>query len=427
MKALIVDPSTTVRTILRAHLRNLGVDVILEDSAEHARPHLLQEQLDFICVAMYLDDMSGTEFSEMVRSTPGHDHTPIILVTTEDNREILAEALKSGVTEIFPKEDLIKMGQYLAAMVERKQVFHVQGMVMYVEEDSHSAAQTLGTLKAMGLETQFYQDPASALEDFATLDADLVIANVVLSSDFSGLGLIRRIRERKDELRHTPIMMIADREDNAKKLEALQSGASDYIQRPVMEEELTARISNLIRNKKLFDKVREQQERLLQLAMTDQLTGLYNRHYLFETAPKRLSEAQRHSIPVSLVVIDLDRFKEINDTHGHTTGDNVLAETAGALRKVCRKEDIVARFGGEEFIVLLSHCDLEQAAEKAEDIRASLEALCPLGLTVTASLGVSAMPLGGVYEFRDLFAAADEAVYQAKHEGRNRVVVRALA
>jgi two-component system cell cycle response regulator len=426
MKALIVDPSTTVRTILRAHLRNLGVAVVMEDSAANARPHLATEQLDFICVAMYLDDMSGTEFAAMVRNSPGHDHTPIILVTTEDNREILAEALKSGVTEIFPKEDLIKMGQYLAALVERKQVFHVQGIVLYIEQDPCAMQQTLRTLEGMGLDIRVYSDPGEALTEFPTLDADLVMANVLISGEYSGLGLIRKIRERKDELRHTPIMMLSDNEDNAKKLEALLSGASDYIQRPVMAEELTARVSNLIRNKKLFDKVREQQERLLQLAMTDQLTGLYNRHYLFETAPKRLSEALRHSIPFSLVVIDLDHFKQVNDNYGHTTGDNVLAEMAGALRRHCRKEDIVARFGGEEFIVLLSHCDLQQAADKAEDIRLALETLQPLGLTVTASLGVSAMPEGSLFEFRDLFAAADEAVYQAKHEGRNRVIIKPL-
>jgi two-component system cell cycle response regulator len=134
----------------------------------------------------------------------------------------------------------------------------------------------------------------------------------------------------------------------------------------------------------------------------------------------------RHSIPFSLVVIDLDHFKQVNDNYGHTTGDNVLAEMAGALRRHCRKEDIVARFGGEEFIVLLSHCDLQQAADKAEDIRLALETLQPLGLTVTASLGVSAMPEGSLFEFRDLFAAADEAVYQAKHEGRNRVIIKPL-
>lgn len=426
MRALIVDPSTTVRTILRAHLKNLGVEVLMEDSGTAAKPHLQGDPLDFICVSMYLDDMRGIEFAEEVRRKPEFDNTSIIMITTEENREILSSALKAGVTEIFRKEDLIKMGQYLAALIERKQVFRLQGQVLCVDVNPVMAQTSKGNLQKMGLDVELYTSGDEALQRFTSEDFDLVMTNLYLESNLSGLGLVRSIRERKDDLRHTPILVFSDHEDSAKKLEVLQLGANDFVLQPILQEELTARVTNLIRNKKLFDKVREQQERLMQLAMTDQLTSLYNRHYLFETAPKRIAEAQRHNFSISLVVVDLDKFKNINDTHGHAVGDIVLSESAKLTKSLCRAEDIVARFGGEEFILLLSHCDLEQAKSKAEEIRSELELLTPHGLTVTASLGVSAMPEGGLYEFRDLFSAADEAVYSAKDNGRNQVVAKPL-
>ena len=155
--------------------------------------------------------------------------------------------------------------------------------------------------------------------------------------------------------------------------------------------------------------------------MTDQLTSLYNRHYLVDTAPKHLSEARRHNYPLSVVVIDLDHFKSINDTHGHTVGDVVLRETGNMLANAVRDEDVVARFGGEEFVALLSHCDLQSALSKTEDLRAKLEALKPAGLTVTGSFGVASYDPERHDDFSQIFSDADKAVYEAKDSGRNCV------
>lgn len=155
--------------------------------------------------------------------------------------------------------------------------------------------------------------------------------------------------------------------------------------------------------------------------MTDQLTGLYNRHSLFDMGPKYLSDAKRHKFPVSLVVIDLDHFKNVNDTHGHATGDVVLKSIGQVLKDQCRTEDFVARFGGEEFVMLLSHCDIDFAISKAENLRKEVEAAQPAGLTITASLGVAAMEEAD--DFNTLFEKADKAVYEAKESGRNKVVI----
>jgi len=190
----------------------------------------------------------------------------------------------------------------------------------------------------------------------------------------------------------------------------------------VVEEEVVARVSNLISNKQLFDQVRAQRRHLYELAMIDQLTGLYNRNSLSEFAKKAFAEANRHDFPLSLILIDIDHFKHINDTHGHLTGDEVLASVGEMLKQSCRSEDFAVRFGGEELMLILPHCDLENAINRAEELRLALEELNPGGIHLTGSLGVTSRPLGREVSMEDLFRVADVAVYQAKESGRNQVV-----
>ena len=162
------------------------------------------------------------------------------------------------------------------------------------------------------------------------------------------------------------------------------------------------------------------------MAMTDQLTALYNRHFLVEFAPKRLAEAMRHKTDLSLMVVDLDHFKAINDTHGHDRGDQVLREVADILKSVCRKEDMAIRLGGEEFLLILPHCSAEGVIKKAEELRLLLLKTRPARLDVTGSFGITCLEGGNQADFSDLFTAADEAVYEAKDTGRNKVIFRAV-
>ena len=140
-----------------------------------------------------------------------------------------------------------------------------------------------------------------------------------------------------------------------------------------------------------------------------------------QSSTKLISQAIRHGFPVSLLVIDLDHFKSINDTHGHTTGDLVLAETGKLLLQNFRNEDLVARFGGEEFVILLDHCDASSARIKAEQLRAAVEAMLPAGIRVTASIGVATLQPPEQHDFETLFNRGDEGVYKAKEQGRNQV------
>ncbi len=143
---------------------------------------------------------------------------------------------------------------------------------------------------------------------------------------------------------------------------------------------------------------------------------------MMESGPKTVQQAHRHGYPLSMLVIDLDKFKDINDQHGHPTGDSVLESIGATLLNCCRGEDIACRFGGEEFVVLLPHCSLSDAELKAESVRQAIEKSKPAGLLVTASIGVSSLFVGDQEDtIACVFARADHATYLAKDGGRNQV------
>lgn len=179
---------------------------------------------------------------------------------------------------------------------------------------------------------------------------------------------------------------------------------------------------NLITNKRLLDKVHDQCRELFALATTDQLTGCRNRHGLMDFSENFLSQATRDGYPISLLLLDLDHFKQVNDTHGHAVGDEVLEAIGKLLNASFREEDLVARFGGEEFIVLMDRCDAESAKITAEDLRQKIERLKPSNLQISASIGLTSMEIGQDANFETLFSLADKSVYKAKGLGRNCVV-----
>jgi len=167
--------------------------------------------------------------------------------------------------------------------------------------------------------------------------------------------------------------------------------------------------------------LKRQRDKYEALAMHDQLTGLYNRHYLHEIVIQKLSSAIRHQRSLCLLVLDLDLFKNINDNHGHIFGDEILQKLGALLMQQSRVEDVVARIGGEEFVALIDNCNIEEANKKADLMRTSIAALMPNGISITVSIGIAELNLAGE-TFDNLMARADMAVYQAKKNGRNCVV-----
>lgn len=244
--------------------------------------------------------------------------------------------------------------------------------------------------------------------------------------------IVRKLREKENSNPHYIIIMTSANNEKAV-LQALAAGADDFIGKPFDNYELRARVAVGRRVKclqqALIDKIHkleEATETISRQARTDELTGLHNRRSFSEIFSLALNAALRHNHPLSVINIDLDHFKTVNDTLGHSAGDLVLKEFANLLQNMVRGEDVAVRWGGEEFVILLPHAECAAAAALAERIRAAFEKNSgyTVPLTVTASFGVAQWQDG---EQEDaLIQRADAALYRAKHEGRNRVAMAAV-
>jgi two-component system, cell cycle response regulator len=205
----------------------------------------------------------------------------------------------------------------------------------------------------------------------------------------------------------------------------LRIGADDFLPKPFEDAEILARANAMLRIKLLQDQVRTAKRELEKLSVTDGLTGLFNHRFFQERLREEFRRAQRYSDPVSLIMIDLDHFKTVNDKHGHPFGDKVLRTAAEHIRKSVREPDICARYGGEEFAVILPKTHLSGALTVAERIWRGLgERVHAIGSTeekVTASIGIAFYPSKDVTSSELLVRFADEALYRAKREGRNTI------
>ncbi len=240
---------------------------------------------------------------------------------------------------------------------------------------------------------------------------DLILLDVRMP-DMDGHAVCKELKA-SPETESIPVIFVTGNDSEEDEEQGLLLGAIDYITKPIRPVIVRARVS-------VHMQLKQQRDKLRFMALHDQLTGLFNRYFLTENAEVRLAHFRRHKTPLSVVLMDIDKFKSINDTYGHEMGDLVLMAVAELLENNTRREDVVARLGGEEFVILME-CPLDAAMVKVEKLRQQMEQLMPQGLMVTGSFGV-VDACADVMELNPLLKRADECVYQAKDQGRNQVV-----
>jgi two-component system cell cycle response regulator len=250
--------------------------------------------------------------------------------------------------------------------------------------------------------------------------------------DISGIELCQRIRRDHHHF-YAYVILLTGNTDKEEVIEGLAAGADDYLTKPFHSGELQARVRVGRRIADLHREVQDKNRQLEEMALTDSLTGLPNRRAIDFWASRELSAAVRHDFPIWVVMADLDHFKSINDAHGHDAGDTVLKTFAEILKSNTRSSNICGRMGGEEFLVVLTHAEKENAAIAIERIRKQFAArkFTVAGSTfgATASFGMAGIH-GTACDFSDLVARADAALYVAKRQGRNRIefeIERALS
>lgn len=293
--------------------------------------------------------------------------------------------------------------------------------ILIAEDMPTTALQLRQQLERAGNRVEVAHDGESAWSALRGGDHRLVIADWVMPL-LDGPDLCRRIRSHPDG-QYVYFILLSSRDSREDRIEGLRAGADDFLTKPVDPDELCLRLEVAQRILAVHEELARRNTLLTRLAATDPLTGVKNRRRFAEDLEWHARLLPRQSHPLSLLMLDVDRFKTYNDTHGHLAGDEVLRGLAELLRFEVRESDAVARYGGEEFAILLPATDLDGATELAERIRAAVEARDWPLTPVTASLGVAAAPPGLICEPADLIARADAALYQAKRSGRNRVAV----
>lgn len=294
-------------------------------------------------------------------------------------------------------------------------------MKILIADNTNDTKNVLGKiLLDGGYECVFVENSSEVIDMVYAELPDIIILDAKLSRPGS-LEILSQLKSAPST-RDIPVILIASKRSLPRLSKGYELGAYDYISRPFFKQEILARISNITF---AYDRVKE----LEKLLDRDYLTGLYNRRFFMERFLEEMAWSVRYKEPLSIMMLDIDFFKKINDTHGHGCGDEILKQISSALLSVLRAEDIVARYGGEEFIILLPNTNHEGALTAAEKLRTTVQDknfLCEGGdirLSVTISIGVTTY--NGETELSPdrLIGQADGALYSAKESGRNRVVV----
>ncbi|MBI2354320.1 MAG: diguanylate cyclase [Deltaproteobacteria bacterium] len=297
--------------------------------------------------------------------------------------------------------------------------------VLIIDDSDAVRERIIKTLESFDLFARYYE-AEDGLEGFKKLlssPVDIILCDLEMPR-IDGFKFLSMLKSRPD-LQDVPVIILTGMNDRELKIKGLEQGASDYITKPFDPEELVARVKVHLKIKHLQDDLKRSNELLLELSNTDHLTGLFNRRYLMEALDKELQRCVRKDGYLSLIIMDIDHFKLVNDNYGHLQGDVVLQKVALNLQKELRSYDIAARYGGEEFVAVLPDATLKEAIYVADRVRLSIQgvrfsgSLAPLSITV--SLGVATFPAKECSSVDGIIKLADDALYRAKANGRNRV------
>lgn len=458
-RVLVVDDLEPNVKLLEAKLRAEYFDVLGAYSGNQAVERAKADQPDIILLDVMMPGMDGFEACRIIKSTPETAHIPIVMVTALDQQADRVAGLKAGADDFLtkPVEDVALFARVrsltrLKMITDELRMRYATGRNLGVLAESldHESASDAGKPRIFLIDDQLDQaervrsllgdaydvaietDPEVSPSRAKSGDFDLVIINMSIEKA-DPLRLCSTIRSF-EETRLTPLLAIVRQGDTRRLVRALDIGVNDYLPRPVDRNELAARVTTQVRRKRYIDRLRSTFEASLEMAVTDQLTGLYNRRYLASHLSAMFDRAFWTGRPLSLMILDIDHFKKINDTHGHDIGDKVIQEIAGRIRNSVRGADLACRYGGEEFLVAMPDTDMNFASKAAERLRGEI-ASHRIGfnagrdeLSVTVSIGIASTESGPKDDTAQrLIKRADEALYEAKTGGRNRVIERNAA
>ena len=453
-RILVVDDVKANVKLLETRLTAEYFEVLGAFSGPEAIETCEKGKIDVILLDVMMPDMDGFEVCRHLKGDPATAHIPIVMVTALDQVSDRIRGLEAGADDFLTKpvndlqlitrvKSLVRLKMLtdelrLRASTTRnigieellsRQADPATGLpkVLLVEERQSHADRMRRYLGGQA-ELKVVADPQMGVFEAAEQPYDCVIISTSLT-DYDPLRLCSQLRSI-DRTRFLPIILVAKEDEDELIIRGLELGINDYLTRPLDEHELIARLKTQVKRKRYNDQLRASVAQTIEMAVTDGLTGLHNRRYLDSHLETLFERAVARRRPLSLMITDIDRFKSINDKHGHDGGDDVLREFASRLRRNVRGIDLACRYGGEEFIIVMPDTEASVAQKVAERIRAEI-AGTPFAIgnegksiKVTVSVGVSSLQQPGD-SAAALLKRADLALYEAKNSGRNRVVAKA--
>ncbi|HEX5282260.1 MAG TPA: PleD family two-component system response regulator [Micropepsaceae bacterium] len=451
-RVLVVDDIPVNVRLLEAKLSAEYFHVQTASDGEEALAKIHDEPPDIVLLDVMMPGMDGFEVCRRMKQDPAFAHVPVVMVTALGQPADRIKGLDAGADDFLTKPvDDLSMFARVRSLVRMKSMFEElrmreetrqnlglsdgtarviesdpTGRILFID-DRADLPVWVNTLSALGNEVTGIRDFNAALRHTDGESYDAIIVSVS-SPAFDGLRLISEFRANP-ALRNTPVIALVAAGEHRNLAQALDLGANDYLHLPLDRSEFIVRLKTQLRKKRYADLLRQNVQRGMEMAVKDHLTGLFNRRYMsqhLETLLKCASEAK----PISLLIMDIDYFSRVNNSYGHLAGDDVLRQFAGRLMENIRGVDLACRYGGEEFVVVLSDTDPHTAWLVGERLRRAVEKL-PFDveqpsaqIPVTVSIGV-ASSFGGDDQSAALLRRADQALYRAKDEGRNRVIAEA--
>ncbi len=453
-RVLVVDDVPANVRLLEARLSAEYFDVTTAHSGAEALAACERAECDIVLLDVMMPDMDGFEACRRLKNNPATHHIPVVMVTALDQPSDRVTGLQAGADDFLTKPvsdialiarvrsltrlkmmtDELRMRAVTSREIgiesaERESIIEQgqDGRILIVD-DRRSSYERLASMLEKDHVVDIEPDPSAALFRSAEGNYELMIVSLSLEN-FDGLRLCSQLRSL-DRTRNLPILALCEPDDNAKLMRGLEIGINDYLLRPIDRNELLARVRTQIRRKRYTERLRDNVQMSIEAAITDGLTGLHNRRYMESHLGKLVEQATSRGKELAVLVLDIDYFKSINDTHGHDCGDDVLREFAIRVRKSIRGIDLACRMGGEEFVVVMPETDMAVAATVAERLRRRIAAE-PFAIEqgnkmvdVTISIGIATLE-SSQDNATQILKRADQALYRAKRDGRNRVVADA--
>lgn len=453
-RVLVVDDVVPNVKLLEAKLNSEYFDVLSAYSGPEALEVVEREHPDIVLLDVMMPGMDGFEVCQRIKANPETMHIPVVMITALDQPADRVAGLEAGADDFLTKpvqdvalfarvRSLVRLKVMMDEMRNRETTGTQLGMasdelrpmdvvlptnakILIVDEQERVVERISKALASVGT-LSFIMGGDDVSERAREKSYDLIIVSLSMKNT-DGLRVCSKLRGY-EETRYVPILVMVD-DGNAKMLvRALEMGVNDYVVRPVDRLEFLARVKTQLKRKGYADKLWENFHVSMQMATTDKVTGLYNRHYMTSHLETQLQASREKDKEISLMMLDIDHFKKVNDTYGHAIGDKVLAEFSQRIVQNIRGVDLAARYGGEEFVVIMPETSEEWALMVAERLRKCMEEELFLegdakhqAIPVTVSIGVVTSK-SEEYTTEKLLALADKALYEAKNGGRNRVKV----